>query len=137
MTSQSIRSASELLSANLHEVFGERDPGERLAAIERTYSEDVKFIDPAGEFVGWQALNDRAQELLDDTPDTVFEEEGPRYFDGDTAALAWRLGPPGGPVVARGVDILTVRDGRVSVVHTPGSTGPRNSVCVVECTDYR
>ena len=118
MTSQSIRNESELLSANLHEVFGERDPDDRWAAIERTYSEDVKFIDPAGEFVGWQAVNDRAQELLDETPDSVFEEKGPRYFDADTAALASRLGPPGGRVLARGVDILTVRDGRVTLVHT-------------------
>lgn len=107
MTSQSIRNASELLSANLHQVFGERDPDDRWAAIERTYSEDVKFIDPDGEFVGWHALNDRAQELLDNAPDSVFEEEGPRYVGTDTAALAWRNGPPGGPAV-RGIDILTI-----------------------------
>jgi hypothetical protein len=33
------------------------------------------------------------------------------------AALAWRLGPPGSPA-ARGIDILTVRDGRVIVLRT-------------------
>ena len=58
--------AKELLHSNLHEVFSERDPDERRAAIERTYAEDVKFIDPEGEVVGRQALNDRAQKLLDD-----------------------------------------------------------------------
>jgi hypothetical protein len=47
----------------------------------------------------------------------VFEEDGPRYVGTDTAALAWRFGPPGSPV-ARGIDILTIRDGRVSVVRT-------------------
>jgi hypothetical protein len=67
--------------------------------------------------VGWQALNDRAQVLLNEAPDSVFEEEGPRSVGTDTATLARRFGPPGGPV-ARGVDILTLRDGRVSVVHT-------------------
>jgi hypothetical protein len=46
-----------------------------------------------------------------------FEEDGPRYVGTDTAALAWRFGPPGKPV-ARGIDILTIRDGRVSVVRT-------------------
>jgi SnoaL-like domain len=110
--------ARALLYANLHEVFSERDPDARRAAIERTYAEDVKFIDPEGELVGRQALNDRAQQLLDDAPaDFVLEEDGPRYVDTDTAALAWRLGPPGSPV-ARGIDILTVRDGRVSVLRT-------------------
>lgn len=110
--------ANELLHSNLHEVFSERDPERRRAAIERTYTEDVKFIDPDGEFVGPQALSDQAQKVLDGIPrDFVFEEDGPRYVGPDTAALAWRLGPPGNPV-ARGIDILTIRGGRVSVVHT-------------------
>src|ERR1700746_3415414 len=42
----------ELLHSNLHEVFSERDPERRRAAIERTYTEDVTFIDPEGAFVG-------------------------------------------------------------------------------------
>jgi hypothetical protein len=116
--------AKELLHSNLHEVFSERDPDERRAAIERTYAEDVKFIDPEGEVVGRQALNDRAQKLLDDAPaHFVLEEDGPRYVSSETAALAWRLGPPGSPV-ARGIDILTVRDGRVSVLTTLLASGP-------------
>jgi len=116
--------AKELLHSNLHEVFSERDPDERRAAIERTYAEDVKFIDPEGEVVGRQALNDRAQKLLDDAPaDFVLEEDGPRYVSPETAALAWRLGAPGSPV-ARGIDILTVRDGRVSVLTTLLASGP-------------
>ena len=78
----------------------------------------MTFIDPEGEFVGRQALSDQAQKLLDGIPaGFVLEEDGPRYVGTDTAALAWRLGPPGNPV-ARGIDILTVRHGRVSVLRT-------------------
>jgi hypothetical protein len=63
-------------------------------------------------------LSDQAQKLLDGVvAGFVFEEDGPRYVGADTAALAWRFGPPGKPV-ARGIDILTIRDGRVSVLHT-------------------
>jgi len=110
--------ARELLHSNLHEVFSERDPERRWAAIERTYTKDVTFIDPEGEFVGRQALSDQAQKLLDGLPaGFVFEEDGPQYVGTDTAALAWRFGPPGTPV-ARGIDILTIRDGRVSTVRT-------------------
>ena len=110
--------ASALLYANLHEVFSERDPDARRVAIERTYAEDVKFIDPEGEVVGRQALNNRAQNLLDGAPaDYVLEEDGPQYVGADTAALAWRFGPPGRSV-ARGIDILTVRNGRVIVLLT-------------------
>jgi SnoaL-like domain len=104
--------AKELLHSNLHEVFSERNPERRRAAIERTYTEDVTFIDPDGEFVGRQALSDQAQKLLDGVlAGFVFEEDGPRYVGTDTAALAWRFGPAGN-AVARGIDILTIRDGR-------------------------
>jgi hypothetical protein len=117
---------TELLHSNLHEVFAERDPERRWEAIERTYAEDVTFIDPEGEVVGRRALSDRAQKLLDGSPaDFVFEEDSPRYFGTGTAALAWRFGPTGSPV-ARGIDVLTIRDGRVSVLRTlmaPDSDG--------------
>ena len=74
--------ARELLHSNLHEVFSERNPDRRWAAIGRTYTEDVTFIDPDGEFVGWQALTDQAQKLLDGLlAGYVFEEDGPRYAD--------------------------------------------------------
>ena len=110
--------SEELLNVNLHKVFSERDPDKRWAAIERAYAEEVKFIDPAGEVVGRQALNNSAQKLLDGAPaGFVLQEDGPRYVSEDTAALPWRFGPPGAPV-ARGIDILTVRDGRVSVLRT-------------------
>ena len=110
--------ARALLHANLHEVFSERDPETRRAAIERTYAEDVRFIDPDAEVVGRDALNDRAQWLLDRAPaDYALEEDGPQYIGGNTAAMAWRLGPPGKPV-ARGIDILTVREGRIAVLNT-------------------
>jgi hypothetical protein len=109
--------AAELLQMN-RDVFSERDPEKRRAAIELTYTEDVRFIDPDGESVGREAINDRAQKILDDAPaDFVLEEDGLAYVSPDTAIQAWRFGPPGSPVV-RGIDVLTVRDGSVSVVRT-------------------
>jgi SnoaL-like domain len=116
--------AKELLHSNLHEVFSERDPGRRWAAIERTYTEDVRFVEPEGEFVGWQALSDQAQKLLDGPlAGFVHEDDGPAYVGAGTAALAWRVGPPGKPII-RGIDIVTIRDGRLSHVHTLIATDP-------------
>jgi SnoaL-like domain len=109
--------AAELIQMNLH-VFSERDPEKRRAAIERTYTEDVRFIDPDGESVGREAINDRAQKILGDAPeDFALEKDGLTYVSPDTAVQPWRFGPPGSSVV-RGVDVLTVRDGSVSVVRT-------------------
>ena len=107
--------ANELLRVN-HEVTSERDPEKRRAAIERAYVEDLRFIDPAGEVVGRQAFSDRVQKILDDAPaDFVLELDGRAYVGPDTAAQPWRFGPPGSPVI-RGIDVLTLRDGKVSVV---------------------
>jgi hypothetical protein len=108
--------AIELLRINLHEVTSERDPEKRRAAIERAYVEDLRFLDSEGEVAGRQAFSDRVQKILNDAPaDFMLEEDGPAYVGPDTAAQPWRFGPPGNPVI-RGMDVLTLRDGRVSVV---------------------
>jgi hypothetical protein len=106
---------NELLRIN-HEVTSERDPEKRRAAIDRAYVEDLRFLDSEAEVVGRQAFSDRIQKILDDAPaDFVLEKDGPEYVGPDTAALPWRFGPPGNPVI-RGLDVLTLRDGRVSIV---------------------
>src|SRR6185436_10563212 len=107
--------AERLVRANLHEVFAERDPGKRREAIERTFAPDVVFADEDGEVAGHDAIHAKAGEILGRAPaDFAFAEDGPVYADGATAALAWRFGPPGADPVARGLDILTIADGRVT-----------------------
>ena len=100
----------------MHEVTSERDPEKRRAAIERAYVEDLKFLDSETELVGRQAFSDRVQKILDDAPaDFVLEEDGPAYVGPDTAAQPWWFGPPRSPAL-RGMDVLTLRDGKVSAV---------------------
>src|SRR5580692_1955094 len=107
--------ANELLRIQ-HEVTSERNPEKRRAAIERAYVEDLRFLDSEADVVGRQAFSDRLQNILDDAPaDFVLEVDGLAYVGPDTAAQPWRFGPPGNPVI-RGMDVLTLRDGRVSVV---------------------
>src|SRR4029077_7887511 len=107
--------ANELLRIN-HEVTSERDPEKRRAAIERAYVEDLRFLDSEAELVGRQAFSARVQKILDDAPaGFVLEEDGPAYVGPDTAAQPWRFGPPGNPAL-RGMDVLTLRDGKVSAV---------------------
>lgn len=111
-------SVTELLHANLHEVFNSRDAEARRAAVARVYTEDVVFTDPEGTGVGRAALDGKAAELLDRAPaEFEFVEDGIPYAGEDTGALAWAFGPVGAPVV-RGIDIITVRDGRISALRT-------------------
>lgn len=107
-----------LMEANLREVFGERDRGARRAAIRRTYTEDVVFADPDAEVQGHDALDAKAQEILDGAgPDFVFVPDGPFYQVQDLGYLAWAFGPEGAPVL-RGADMGILRDGLLSKVYT-------------------
>jgi hypothetical protein len=109
---------ADLMRANLDDVFGERDPQRRRAAIARTYHPDVTFADPDETVVGHEALNEKAQGLLDGAPDFAFTASGSVYVNHDLGYLAWELGPAGGPAVVRGVDIALVRDGLIASLYT-------------------
>lgn len=107
-----------LMRANLLEVFGEHDPDRRLEAIRRTYTQDVVFADGDGQLQGHDALNAKAQGILDGAPDFVFRPAGAVYQVQDLGYLAWELGPAGGGPVVSGVDMGFVRDGRLARVYT-------------------
>jgi len=109
----------ELMHRNLLGVFGERDPQRRAAAIAATYAEDVVFTDPEGTVTGREALDAKAQALLDGAPGFVFAPHGEiRESGGTLGLLAWRFGPQDGEPVVTGTDIALVRAGRIHTLHT-------------------
>jgi hypothetical protein len=108
----------DLMRANLLEVFGERDPDRRRAAIERTYTTDVVFSDPDEVVTGHEALGAKAQRILDGAPGFVFSPGGQILVNHDLGYLAWNFGPEGEPPAVRGVDIALVRDGLIAAVYT-------------------
>jgi hypothetical protein len=108
----------DLMKANLLEVFGERDGDRRREAIARTYSPEVTFSDPEEVVVGHDALDAKAQKILDGAPGFVFSPGGPIYVNQDLGYLTWNFGPEGADPVVRGVDIALVRDGLIASVYT-------------------
>lgn len=110
--------AEALMHANLLEVFNERDPERRAAAVARTYAEDVVFSDPEGEVSGRAAIDAKAKALLDGAPGFVFTAAGPVYAGTDLACLTWEFGPEGQPPVVKGVDIGYIADGVLVKVST-------------------
>jgi hypothetical protein len=108
----------DLMNANLLEVFGQRDPALRRAAIERTYTDDVVFLDPDEVVEGYDALDAKAGRLLADAPGFVFSPGGPVYVNHDMGYLAWNFGPEGQDPVVRGLDTCFIRDGRIAKVYT-------------------
>jgi hypothetical protein len=118
-----VATIEDLMTANLLEVFNERDGDRRRAAIERTYVADVRFSDPDETAVGHDALDAKAQRLLDESPAFVFIPEGSVHVSANLGYLAWGFGPLGKPPVVRGADIALVSDGLITRLYTVLLTG--------------
>ena len=108
----------ELLLINLFAVFSESDPKRRLQVIEANYSEDVIWSDPETTVHGHEAMNERAQVVLDGLPGFVFTAAGPVRVLRDLGYLAFVHGVPEQPPAITGFDVAMVRDGRIAVLYT-------------------
>jgi SnoaL-like domain len=108
----------ELLLLNLFAVFSERDRVRRWEAITRNYTEDVIWSNPVATTQGHEALDERAQQLLDRTPDFVFTAAGPVHVLRNLGYLAFKLGVPEQPPASTGYDVALVRDGRIAALYT-------------------
>ncbi len=72
---------------------------------------------------GNEALNERAQKLLDGMPDFVFTAAGRIHVSRDLGHLAFNLGVPEQPPTVSGIDVAQVRDGRIAVLYTLVAAG--------------
>ena len=108
----------ELLLLNLFVVFSERDPDRRLKAIVANYTEDVVWSDSEVTTHGHEELNQRAQVVLDSTPDFVFTAAGPVHVLRDLGQLPFNHGVPAQPPAVTGSDVALIRDGRIAVLYT-------------------
>ena len=113
----------ELMLVNLFAVFNDRDAERRLKAIADNYTENVIWTDPDGTTRGHEAMNERAQNLLDGIPDFVFTATGQIHVSRDLGHLAFNLGVPEQPPAVSGYDVALVRDGRIAVLYTLLSAG--------------
>jgi hypothetical protein len=110
---------SALMHANLIEIFGQRDGTLRREAMRRAYAENIAFTDPEGTVHGYDAVDERVRQVLDKAPEAfLFAPDGPLYVLSAAAALPWMFGLPGGPPVARGIDIATISNGRITSLQT-------------------
>jgi hypothetical protein len=111
---------ASLMHTNLLEVFGQRDADLRRQAMARAYAADIAFTDPEGTVDGHDAVDGKVVELLNRAPETfVFAADGPLYVLGHSAAaLPWTFGPSGGEPAARGIDVATIANGRITSLRT-------------------
>ena len=106
-----------LIKRNLHEVFGERDAKKRREAIARLWTEDCVFIDHSGKSHGRDEVDRAVAVLHQRLPGYVFSELRPVDLLHESGRLAWSYGRPGQEPI-KGVDVVLVRDGRISLMLT-------------------
>jgi hypothetical protein len=86
---------TELMHANLLEVFNERDSARRRATIEHVYADDVRWTDDNGVTTGRDALDAKAADLQAKLGDLQFIAGGPVYQTLSLGYLAFQLVKPG------------------------------------------
>lgn len=108
---------ADLLTRNLFEVFGEPDADKRRAAIAEIWAEDGLFVDPHGRWIGRDALNEAVTELHALFPGFAFAALGAPQTFHEIGRLAWGHGPAGEPPAVTGLDVATVRNGRIASLY--------------------
>ncbi|ONG51098.1 hypothetical protein BKE38_16825 [Pseudoroseomonas deserti] len=109
---------ASLLTRNLLEVFGERDPARRRRAIADLFAGDVVFADPHGRATGHAALDRQVEALLARAPGWSFRVAGPVQAVQEAGRLAWGFGPPGEAPRVTGLDVILVREGKIAALYT-------------------
>jgi hypothetical protein len=113
-----------LMERNLLEVFGQRDPARRAAAIAELYTAACTFFEAEEQVNGREALNAKVGSILEDAPGFVFRAAGPAQVNHDLGRLRWQFGPAGAPPVVTGTDIV-VFEHEESEPYTPFLMNPR------------
>lgn len=107
-----------LLKKNLNEVFSERDPTRRLAAIGTVYGEGAVLYEPDEVVVGQAAICASVTALLASLPpDFVFTAVGSAAGHHGIGKLNWSAGPPGGKSFVTGTDVAHIDDGLIQTLH--------------------
>jgi hypothetical protein len=114
----------QLMQGNLLEVFNERDPERRLAAISRVYAADVHWSDDEGVTVGHAALDAKAADLQGKIGPLQFVPAGPVYQTVGFGYLAWHLVAEDDttPQVS-GFDVAIIRDDVIAELYTVLTAG--------------
>jgi hypothetical protein len=114
-----------LMLGNLLEVFNERDPERRGAAIARIYAADVRWTDDEGVNVGHEALDAKADALQRNLGTLQFVADGPVHALNGFGHLAWHLvADEGGAPQVSGFDVAIIRDDVIAELYTVLTTGP-------------
>ena len=108
----------DLMERNLSEVFGQRDSKRRKVAISEIYTDDCTFFEAEEQIVGRDAINEKVEHLLQDSPGFVFGLVGTPQVNHDHGRLQWQFGPNGAAPVVTGMDVAVFERARIRSLYT-------------------
>jgi SnoaL-like domain len=112
------QSVSNLLTRNLHDVFGENDPALRRAAIDEIFTDDCVFYEPnGGVYRGRDEIDRIAGGIRFAHPDFRYQTIAEPEELGNVGRVKWVEGRPGETPAIAGTDFIIARDGRIAAVY--------------------
>lgn len=103
-----------LLHANIAQVFNERDPHKRLAALRALWSDEPVLYEPHAAFSGAEDISANLSALQARLPaGTTFTPVGTALGHHDGAILKWRASAPGQQAHTTGTDVAFFKAGRI------------------------
>jgi ketosteroid isomerase-like protein len=107
-----------LARALVMNVFDEHDPVRRADAISQVFASNIHFEDPAGVHTGHEELEQAVLALHARLPECRFNLTSEPQSISCSGRVTWAFGPPDDPQRVTGMDVIMVRDGRVSILLT-------------------
>jgi hypothetical protein len=105
-----------LLLRNIHGVSRERNFDRRAAAFAVTFSSNSLFSDPRGTHLGHPGLEDAVASLQSQFSDYSFSQIDNIDVLADCGRVTWAFGPPEEPWQITGLDIVIVKEVRISAL---------------------
>lgn len=105
----------QLASAHFR-IWNEKNAATRLKAIGQLYTSDVLFVDPSAVSTGVEALNAFITNLQKQHPAFHFSLE---RIDANhnTVRLFWNYGDNAHPHIVKGMDLITIENGKIKSLH--------------------
>jgi hypothetical protein len=108
----------EQLAAGYIEAWNESDPAARRAAVDRLFSDDVRYVDPLVDVSGREALVATIGAVQGQFPGFTFRLSGTVDGHHGQARFGWELGPQEGAAPVAGFDVaVTDEAGQIRRVH--------------------
>ena len=85
--------------------------------IASLWAKDGVFIVPDGRYEGHSGVERAAAELIEKFPTFTFADRGSVQTFNGVAKLAWEFGPAGAQAVLTGIDVLVMKNDKISAVY--------------------